>query len=54
MARKPLRCRFGFHRWTPQHDEHGQRCVGCVRCHKLTEPNESYPPPPGPTFLAGN
>ena len=33
MARKPLRCRLGFYRWLrPQHDEHGQRCVGCVRC----------------------
>ena len=37
MARNPLRCRLGWHKRGPQHDEHGQRYVGCVRCHKRTE-----------------
>jgi hypothetical protein len=44
MARKPLRCRLGWHKWGPQHDEHGQRYVGCVRCHKRTEVPDFYPP----------
>ena len=44
MARKPLRCRLGWHKWGPQHDEHGQRYLGCVRCHKRTEVADFYPP----------
>ena len=51
MARKPLRCRLGWHRWGPQHDEYGQRYVGCVRCDKRTEVADFYPPGMGGGLL---
>ena len=44
MARKPLRCWLGWHKWGPQHDAEGLRYVGYVRCHKRTEPPDFYPP----------
>jgi hypothetical protein len=44
MARKPLRCRLGWHKWGPQHDADGERYFGCVRCHKRTDPGHLLPP----------
>ena len=43
MVRRVL-CRLGFHKWGPQHDAHGERFLGCVRCHKRTDPPEYWPP----------
>jgi len=40
MANKPLRCRLGFHKWGPQHTSDGEKYLGCVRCHKRTDPPE--------------
>ena len=43
MVRKSFWCRLGWHKWGPQHDEHGQRYLGCVRCHKPTDPGNMLP-----------
>jgi hypothetical protein len=43
MARKSFWCRLGWHKWGPQHDEHGERYLGCVRCHKRTDPGHMLP-----------
>jgi hypothetical protein len=37
MARKTLRCRFGWHKWVSKSNEDGSRYVGRARCPKVTD-----------------
>ncbi|MRG58860.1 hypothetical protein GE115_03090 [Agromyces sp. CFH 90414] len=42
MAARPLRCRFGMHKWVLRHEPETEAYHECARCLKVRSP---YPSP---------
>jgi hypothetical protein len=46
MPGKPLRCRFGLHKWRPQQaPDGGGAFFECVRCQRVRSPDGPSVPP---------